>query len=57
MQKKWYLSKTIWVALFTFVATVVANVTGFEIDPTLQAAFLSVIMIFLRLITKQPVEW
>lgn len=55
--KKWYLSKTIWVALFAFVSTFLMDGFGIEIPAGYQTAFLAVVMIVLRLITKQPVSW
>ena len=55
--KKWYLSKTIWVALFALVATFSSEAFGLEIPASYQTAFLAVVMFVLRLITKQPVQF
>ena len=57
MNKKWYLSKTVWVALFALVATFSADAFGYEIPASYQTAFLAVVMFVLRMITKEPVSW
>jgi len=56
MQKKWYLSKTLWVALIAFVGTITAEIFGLEISAYWQGLALSVIMALMRVITKQPLN-
>ena len=56
-KKYWYKSKTIWAALLAFAGVVIAELTGAEIDPTLQGSALAVIMILMRLITKEEIDW
>ena len=56
MAKKWFTSKTVWAALMSFVAVIVLEATGYEIEATMQAGVLSAIMVIMRLITKSPVK-
>ncbi|MBI5410157.1 MAG: hypothetical protein HZA14_12405 [Nitrospirae bacterium] len=56
-QKTIWQSKTFWVNILAVIGILVQTQTGFIIDPTSQAAILSVINIILRLITKSPVVW
>lgn len=56
--KKWYLSKTLWVNLIAIIAIAAQGITGKEvINVELQASILAGVNMVLRLITKQPVAW
>jgi len=55
--KKWYLSKTMWVNLITFVALLVQSVYGFVISPEEQAAILVIINLILRAVTKEELRF
>ena len=53
--KKWYVSKTFWINIIA-VATILAQTKyGFIFDASSQALALSVINLFLRKITKEPI--
>ena len=52
--KKWYLSKTLWVNAIAFVAIIVQSITGKDLlEPEIQGAFLAIINLILRSVTKQ----
>jgi hypothetical protein len=53
--KVWWYSKTLWTNVIALVALVVQGMTGFVIDPTLQAYGLIGVNTLLRLVTKAPV--
>jgi hypothetical protein len=59
MQKKWYLSKTVWVGFVTLVYGILLaiGVVGSELSEATLASILGIIVVFLRLITKEPVIW
>lgn len=57
--KAWYLSKTVWVSFFIFVASILvaSGLIDVELDP--DAAWVgiawSIVQFLLRLVTKEPV--
>ena len=57
--KKWYTSKSLWIAFigFIYAGLQVAGVTDSPLSPEAQAMVLSIIMFLLRLVTKEPLEW
>lgn len=56
--KKWFLSKTLWVNAIGIVAIIAQSVTGHEVmNLELQASILAGINMILRFLTKQPVAW
>ncbi|MGK0468273.1 hypothetical protein [Clostridium sp.] len=56
--KKWYLSKIIWVNAIALVAVMAQTITGKEIvTPELQVMALSVVNLVLRSITKENIVW
>lgn len=56
--KKWYLSKTLYVNAIALIAMIAQGVTGNEIiSLELQGTILAVINMVLRLVTKSPVAW
>lgn len=57
MQKKWYVSKTLWVNLIATVVIVVQSYTGFVVDPVLQGYALTAINLILRFVTKEEIVW
>jgi len=57
MQKKWYLSKTIWVNGLAFIGLVAQAQTGFIFSPEMQAFALSLVNLGLRVITKEEILW
>lgn len=57
MPKKWYTSRTIYAAGIAFVAAILQQAFGWVITPGLETAIFAVILIVLRAVTKQPVEW
>ena len=58
MRKQFYRSKTLWVAVITFAAIVAQEVTGTEVIPAeAQVGILAVVMIFLRAVTREPIDW
>lgn len=57
MQKKWYLSKTIWANLIGLCALAIQSQTGFIITPELQSGLLVVINLGLRVVTKEELVW
>lgn len=53
MNKKWYMSKTLWVNFMSFIAIVIQVVTGKELfSPEYQALALTIINAILRVVTK-----
>lgn len=59
MMKKWYVSKTLWVALIAFAGALLQEfgIISAPIGPDWQLMILSVIAFILRLITKEPIEF
>ena len=54
--KKWYLSRTLWVNFLAAIALIVQAITGTEwFNLEVQGAFLVIVNMILRVITKQPV--
>ena len=53
--KVWWKSKTLWVAFIALVASLAQAKWGLVIDPATQGIVLSIIMILLRLDTKESV--
>jgi hypothetical protein len=53
MDKKWYLSKTLWGNVIAFGCSILLKQTGIEIDTETQVGALVVLNAILRLITKQ----
>ena len=53
--KVWWKSKQIWVAVIAMVATAIQAKYGFIISPDLQGYILALVMVILRVITKEPV--
>jgi Zn-dependent membrane protease YugP len=58
--KKFYLSKTVWVSLIIFIGSILAATNVINLDLSPDAAWVgiawSIIQVLLRLVTKQPVE-
>ena len=54
MNKKFYLSKTLWVNLIAIVGLIFF---GGELNPEVVTMILAGINMVLRLITKEPLEW
>lgn len=58
INKKWYLSKTIYVNAIALVGITVQTITGKEIlSPELQVLALSVVNLILRTVTKENITW
>ncbi|MFT5875297.1 MAG: hypothetical protein ACI8WT_004280 [Clostridium sp.] len=56
--KKWYLSKIVWVNAIALVAVMAQTMTGKEIvTPELQVMALSVVNLVLRTVTKENIIW
>ena len=57
--KKWYLSRSIWVGVISLVYGLLMffGVVDRELSPELIASILGVIIVILRAITREPVEW
>lgn len=56
MNKKWYMSKVLWVNFLSFIAIAIQVVTGQELfSPEYQALALTVINGILRMVTVVPV--
>lgn len=57
MKKKWYLSKTLWVAVVVFIGSLLAEfgIISEPFDAGQQGMILGVIFFILRLVTKEPV--
>lgn len=57
--KAWYLSKSIWVAFFIFVGSILAGTGVIELDLSPEATWIgiawSIVQFLLRLVTKEPV--
>ena len=58
VNKKWYLSKTIWVNVVATAAIAVQAATGKTVaSPEIQLAILSGINLILRAVTKENIIW
>lgn len=56
VNKKWYLSKTIWVNAISFVAIIIQVISGNDLfKPEYQAIALSIVNLVLRGITKENI--
>lgn len=55
MEKAWWRSKTLWVNIVAGAVLLVQTQTGFAVDPEIQAGFLALVNLVLRLVTKEPV--
>ena len=54
MNKKWYVSKTVWVNVLAILAAIFTDI---ELTPETQIAILGVINLILRLVTKEKIVW
>lgn len=58
MDKKWYLSKTLWVNVVAVLGFVAQGLTGQQLaSPEMQATALGIVNLVLRLVTKSNVTW
>ncbi|MBU3144948.1 hypothetical protein [Clostridium sp. CF012] len=58
INKKWYLSKIVWVNAIAFVGVMVQTATNKTIlTPELQVMALSVVNLVLRTVTKENIIW
>jgi hypothetical protein len=57
MQKKWYMSKTIWVNGLALAGLVLQAQFGFIFTPETQAFVLSLVNVGLRTVTKEEITW
>lgn len=58
VNKKWYLSKTIYVNSIMLVGVIAQQIVGKEIiTPELQVVILSVVNLILRTVTKENITW
>jgi len=59
MEKKWYVSKTIWVNAIMLVSSVLVatGVAAVEISPETVAIVITVINFILRAVTKEDIVW
>lgn len=57
MQKKWYLSKTVWLNFAALAALYLQAEFGFVFSAEYQAMALSFINLGLRKITKEEIVW
>lgn len=58
MNKKWYLSKTIWANVIATIAIIIQTITGNNvISPEIQGLILTGINIILRIITKHELTF
>jgi len=56
--KKWWTSKTLWANAIAIAAIVIQGLSGKDlVSPEMQVAILGALNIFLRLITKEEIEW
>lgn len=56
--KKWYLSKVVWVNVVATGAIIIQAVTGKElVSPEIQLVVVSMINLVLRTITKENIIW
>lgn len=57
MQKKWYMSKTVWVNALALGAVLLQTQFGFILTPELQAMALTFINLGLRTVTREEIVW
>ena len=57
MQKKWYLSKTIWVNALGLLGLYAQMSSGFIFSVETQTATLALINLILRVVTKEEIVW
>jgi len=58
INKKWFLSKTVWVNVIALIGVMLQAIYNKEVIPVeLQATIISVINLFLRTITKENIVW
>jgi len=57
VNKKYYLSKTLWVGFIAFIAAIIQSLFGWIIPAEVQLTILSGVMLALRFITKEEIEW
>ena len=57
MEKLWYTSKTLWLNIVAIVAIILQGQFGYSLSPELQVAFLALINIALRAVTKTEILW
>ncbi len=55
--KKWYTSKLIWAGLLTFVASLLQAKYGYVMDGATQGVILGLVVVILRVITKEEITW
>ena len=58
LNKKWYLSKTLWINVLSIVGILIQTKLGNPIiAPELEVTLLSVINIIIRTVTKSNITW
>ena len=57
MNKKWYMSKTIWVNTLASIVLIAQAQWGFILAPELQGYILTGVNVLLRFITKEKIAW
>jgi len=58
INKKWFLSKTVWVNVIALIGVMLQAIYNKEVIPVeLQATIISVINLLLRTITKENIVW
>jgi len=58
INKRWFLSKTVWVNVIALIGVMLQAIYNKEVIPVeLQATIISVINLFLRTITKENIVW
>jgi len=57
--KKWYVSKSVWVGFITLVYGILAatGVVGEELGEATLATILGVVVVILRFVTKEEINW
>jgi len=55
--KLFWQSKTFWVNLLGIGGLILQSKTGYVVEPGTQATLLASINLFLRLFTRQPLNW
>jgi hypothetical protein len=58
-KKKWYLSRSVWVGVVGLIGGILqaTGIIAVPITPETVAIILGVIVVILRMITKEPIEW
>jgi len=57
MDKKWYLSKTLYVNALAIAALIAQSQFGFVISAEVQLSILAVLNVILRTVTKTEITW